>query len=128
MKKKTLGRTISQLRKEKGMTQLELAEHMGVTDKAVSKWERDLSCPDVSSLPTLAQILGVSVDELMQVKTTVTEKSPEALGELICKAVALAMGVAVVVLSALKQLDMSSAAGMLGVGLISLSILQFLRK
>ena len=49
--KKTLGMLISETRKQKGMTQLELAEKMGVTDKAVSKWERDLSCPDVSSLP-----------------------------------------------------------------------------
>lgn len=63
--KKTLGMMIAELRKEKGMTQLELAEKMGVTDKAVSKWERDLSCPDINSLPNLAEILGVSVDELM---------------------------------------------------------------
>lgn len=41
--KKTLGMLISETRKQKGMTQLELAEKMGVTDKAVSKWERDLS-------------------------------------------------------------------------------------
>ncbi len=41
--KKTMGALIAQLRKEKGMTQLELAQQMGVTDKAVSKWERDLS-------------------------------------------------------------------------------------
>lgn len=66
--KKTLGMMIAELRKEKGMTQLELAEKMGVTDKAVSKWERDLSCPDINSLPNLAEILGVSVDELMQIK------------------------------------------------------------
>lgn len=55
---------IAELRKEKGMTQLELAEKIGVTDKAVSKWERDLSCPDINSLPDLAEILGVTVDEL----------------------------------------------------------------
>ena len=66
--KKTLGMMIAELRKEKGMTQLELAEKMGVTDKAISKWERDLSCPDINSLPNLAEILGVSVDELMQIK------------------------------------------------------------
>ena len=41
--KKTMGALIAQLRKEKGMTQLELAQQMGVTDKAVSKWERDVS-------------------------------------------------------------------------------------
>ena len=68
MKKQTLGTTIASLRKEKGMTQMELAEQLGVTDKAVSKWERDLSCPDVNSLPTLAKVLGISVDDLMQCK------------------------------------------------------------
>lgn len=52
MKKQTLGMMISSLRKEKGMTQLELAEKMGVTDKAVSKWERDLSFPDINSMLT----------------------------------------------------------------------------
>ena len=64
--KKTLGAMIAELRKQHGMTQLELAEKMGVTDKAVSKWERDLSCPDINSIPNLAEILGVSVEELMQ--------------------------------------------------------------
>ena len=73
MKKQTLGMMISTLRKEKGMTQLELAEKMGVTDKAVSKWERDLSFPDINSIPKLAEIFEVSVDELMQVKTETKE-------------------------------------------------------
>lgn len=54
MKKETFGTMVAGLRKEKGMTQLELAEKMGVTDKAVSKWERDLSFPDVSSIPKLS--------------------------------------------------------------------------
>ena len=55
--KKTLGMMIAELRKQHGMTQLELAEKMGVTDKAVSKWERDLSCPDINSIPRLAEIM-----------------------------------------------------------------------
>ena len=59
---------IAALRKEQGMTQLELAEKMWVTDNAVSKWERDLSFPDVNSLPKLAESFHVSVDELMQVE------------------------------------------------------------
>ena len=62
MKENTMGTMIAALRKEKGMTQLELAKELGVTDKAVSKWERDLSCPDISSIPKLAQVLGVSVE------------------------------------------------------------------
>ena len=56
------------------MTQLELARQMGVTDKAVSKWERDLSFPDVTSLPKLAEGLGTSVDELLEVKTAAQEE------------------------------------------------------
>ena len=71
MSGQTLGRMIASLRKERGMTQLELAERMGVTDKAVSKWERDLSCPSVETLPKLAELFRVSVDELMQVKPDV---------------------------------------------------------
>ena len=73
MKKQTLGMMISSLRKEKGMTQLELAEKMGVTDKAVTKWERDLSFPDINSIPKLAEVFEISVDELMQVKTVTKE-------------------------------------------------------
>lgn len=68
MEKQTLGMMIASLRKEKGMTQLELADQLGITDKAVSKWERDLSCPDLASLPKLAEIFGITVDELMQIK------------------------------------------------------------
>ena len=131
MKKQTLGMMIASLRKEKGMTQMELAEKMGNTDKAVSKWERDLSCPDVNSLPKLAEIFDVTVDELMQVKTEAREeitKDKKVSVELICKAVALAMGVAVVVLSILDELPVTSGLGMLGVGLIALSICQFLNK
>ena len=65
----TMGMVITSLRKAQGMTQAELAEKMQVTDKAVSKWERDLSCPDIQSLPRLAEILEVSVEELMQGET-----------------------------------------------------------
>ena len=117
--KKTLGIMIAELRKQQGMTQLELAEKMGVTDKAVSKWERDLSCPDINSLPNLAEILGVSVEALMQIKKQADEpvsKVAEIL-EIAPKAVAMAMGIAVTVLTILDALDMKSAMIMLGIGL-----------
>ena len=65
---KNIGETIASLRKEKGMTQSELAEKMNVTDKAVSKWERNLSCPDINTISKLANILGVSVEELLKSK------------------------------------------------------------
>ena len=128
MKKQTFGAMLAALRKEKGMTQLELADQMGVTDKAVSKWERDLSFPDVSSLPRLAEILGVSVEELMQGKA---EKTSPTFGEkaggivdLALKGVAAAMGIAVAVLSILDQIDTRAALGMVGIGLACLAISQ----
>ncbi|MDD3412321.1 MAG: helix-turn-helix domain-containing protein [Eubacteriales bacterium] len=58
-----IGRLIYSLRKEKGMTQAVLAERMNISDKAVSKWERGLGCPDVSLLPELSNILGVDLAE-----------------------------------------------------------------
>lgn len=131
MAKQTLGMMITALRKQMGMTQLELAEKMGVTDKAVSKWERDLSCPDVSSLPRLAEILGVSVDELMQAKTrTAADRgasAPDSILTLVFKAVTLAMGVGTAALSALKKLDSSTGFTLLGIGLACAGI-SLLRK
>ena len=74
----SFGEMVRTLRAEKGMTQLDLARKMGVTDKAVSKWERDLSIPDVASLPKLAEELGTSVDELLQAKTAAQEAATES--------------------------------------------------
>lgn len=138
MKNQTLGMMIATLRKEQGMTQLELAEKMGVTDKAVSKWERDLSYPDINSIPKLAEIFHVSVDDLMQVKNGTSGTKTGELGELnnkvaffidlIFKVVALAMGIAVTVLSILKKLDVHSALTMLGIGLSCLAIVHLPKK
>lgn len=60
-----IGRRIQALRKERGMTQEMLAEKIGVSAQAVSKWENGYSCPDISVLPTLAAVLGITVDELL---------------------------------------------------------------
>ena len=65
LKHSTLGSYIRSLRIENGMTQARLAEKIGVTDKAVSKWERDLSYPDMTLFPRLADILGVTVNDLL---------------------------------------------------------------
>ena len=64
----TIGKRIAHLRKEKGLTQEELASHMGVSPQAVSKWENDQTCPDISALPKLSKLLGVTVDELLEGK------------------------------------------------------------
>lgn len=61
----TLGKRIMQCRKRLGLTQDQLAEKLGVTAQAVSKWENDQSCPDISMLPKLANIFGISTDVLL---------------------------------------------------------------
>ena len=61
----TIGKKIASLRKAKNMTQMELADAMGVSYQAVSNWERGNSMPDISKLPELTVILGCSIDELL---------------------------------------------------------------
>ena len=68
----TLGKRISENRKAKNIKQDELAEMLLVSPQAVSKWENDISCPDISVLPKLSEILGITVDELLSGK-----KEPE---------------------------------------------------
>lgn len=65
MNNKTLGERIKYHRKRLGLTQEELARRMGVSAQAVSKWENNLSCPDISVLPELAEIFDISLDELL---------------------------------------------------------------
>ena len=64
----TIGKRIAHLRKEKGLTQEALALHMGISPQAVSKWENDQTCPDISALPKLARLFDVTVDELLEGK------------------------------------------------------------
>ena len=64
----TLGSRIAAYRKEQGMKQEELAEKLGISAQAVSKWENDQTCPDISLLPTLAKLFHVTVDELLSGK------------------------------------------------------------
>ena len=66
LNKTAFGSFLAQLRREKGMTQKELAACLYVSDKAVSKWERGLSVPDISLLVPLAEQLNVTVAELLQ--------------------------------------------------------------
>lgn len=68
MDENKIGRFIAELRKEKKITQKDLAAQLHITDKAVSKWERGLSCPDISLLTSLADILGVTTSELLNGK------------------------------------------------------------
>ena len=65
MNTQQMGLFIRALRSERGLTQKELAAQLQITDKAVSKWERSLSFPDITLLPALAGALGVTVSELL---------------------------------------------------------------
>lgn len=75
--KHSVGRNIARLRLSQGMTQERLAQRMGVTPQAVSKWENDLNYPDVAALPALAALLGTSVDSLLTVPDNGAEAEPE---------------------------------------------------
>ena len=72
----TLGKRIVANRRRLGITQDRLAEQLGVTAQAVSKWENDLSCPDIAMLPKLAEIFGISVDTLLGITPPEEEKVP----------------------------------------------------
>ena len=60
-----IGRFIAECRKQKKLTQMQLAEKLGITDKAISKWERGIAMPDTSIMLELCDILGISVNELL---------------------------------------------------------------
>lgn len=120
---KSIGETIANLRKQKGMTQSELAEKMNVTDKAVSKWERDLSCPDINTISKLADVLDVSVEELLKTKKQdYSNNKIQDLINLILKAVAIAMGIGVVVLNILDKIETKSSIIMLGIGMFCIGL------
>jgi len=72
----TIGNRIAKYRKAKGLTQEGLANLMGVSSQAVSKWETDTSCPDISALPQLCKVLGITADELLSGKTNEVKLLP----------------------------------------------------
>ena len=124
MSEKSFGTMIAPLRKEKGMTQLDLARKMGVTDKAVSKWERDLSFPDISSLPKLAEELGVTVDELLKAKAEKPERESTTQKVRPLIELVFAMGVGVTALTIIDEVKPNDAFRLLGIGLACLAIVQ----
>ena len=66
MQKKSIGQFIAALRKANGMTQKQLGERLNVSDKAVSRWERDECAPDLSLIPVIAEIFSVTSDEILR--------------------------------------------------------------
>ena len=73
----SIGNRIAKYRKDKKLTQEELAATLGVSSQAVSKWENDTSCPDISLLPQLCKELGITTDELLTGNTATVRMLPE---------------------------------------------------
>ena len=78
----TLGKRIAMLRRNQGWTQEQLGEKVGVSAQAVSKWENDQTCPDITTLPLLADLFGITTDELLGIKpiephVVILDKEPE---------------------------------------------------
>lgn len=73
----TIGSRIAQKRKALGLTQEDLAQQLGVSSQAVSKWENDVSCPDISLLPALAKILRCTTDALLSGKEDEVRMVPQ---------------------------------------------------
>ena len=88
--KETLGQKIARLRKEKNYTQEDLAKNFNVSTQAVSKWENDLSAPDISILKDLAKTLGVSIDYLLsneveEVVNILPEENRKSINKMVLK-------------------------------------------
>lgn len=127
---KTFADVIVELRKEKGFTQQDLANKLHITDKAVSKWERGLSYPDITSISTLANVLDVDSSYLIDLCKS--EDNPylesdekediKKIIQTILKGIGLAMGVSVAVLNIMNQLSVKDSIIMLSIGLACLGI------
>ena len=81
MNQKTIGKFISELRKEKGLTQQELADTLNVTDRAVSHWENGRRLPDISLLKELGEVFNVTIDELISGKRMTADEQKKLLNE-----------------------------------------------
>lgn len=76
MEKKTMGGFLAALRRANGMTQRELAERLNVSDKSVSRWERDDGAPDLALIPVIAEVFGVTCDELLRGERAAAGETP----------------------------------------------------
>ena len=81
---KTIGKKLYELRKQSGFTQDYVAEKLGVSAQAVSKWENDIACPDIMTLPSIAQLYCITIDELFNnddIQSNVKYEKPEQINE-----------------------------------------------
>ncbi len=83
MTNKSIGNFLAELRKEKGLTQKEIADYLNVSDKTVSHWECDKYSPDISAIPVLADFFGVTCDEILRGERKAPEEREES--QVICE-------------------------------------------
>ncbi len=119
-----LGTKIAKLRKEQNMTQQELANKLNITDKAVSKWERGLSYPDITSISKLAKILNVDSKELIDLCTNENpyKENQDILIDTILIVIPFALSIALITLSIIDKLTPNDKIGLISVAIFSLSI------
>lgn len=79
----TIGERIKELRKKNDMTQEKLADYFGVSYQAVSKWENDITCPDISMILPLTRLLHVTADKLLGIDEAESDKRKAELDELV---------------------------------------------
>ena len=125
MKNKSLGTIISERRKIMGLTQTDLANRLEVTEQAVSKWERDQSCPDVSTFAKLAETLGLSSDELLSIKQNRKIEKTKAIDSIfgkILKIIAVVVAGVVIITNIIGVIDVQLSFVLVGVAILCLSV------
>lgn len=124
MSNKSMGEFISKLREEKGLTEKELGEKLGVTEKDISNWEKNVSTPDTDAVLKLAEFFGVSSEEFTNSKTSSNPviKKINYIIDIVLRAVPVAMGAALIVTTTMGQIDLKSGFMMLGISVASIGI------
>lgn len=124
MSNKSIGKIISKLREEKGITQKELGEKLGVTEKDISDWEKNVSTPDEDVILKLSEFFGVSSEEFTNSKTSSDVRSNKInyIIDIVLRTIPIAMGAALIVSTIISQIDLKSGFMMLGLSVVSMGI------
>ena len=124
MSNKSMGEFISKLREEKGLTEKELGEKLGITEKNISEWEKNVSVPDASAISKLSEFFGVSSEEFATPKTSSNPviKKINYIIDIVLRAIPVAMGAALIVTTIMGQIDLKSGFMMLGISVVSIGI------
>ena len=124
MSNKSMGEFISKLREEKGLTEKELGEKLGITEKNISEWEKNVSAPDASAISKLSEFFGVSSEEFTNSKTSSNPviKKINYIIDIVLRAIPVAMGAALIVTTTTGQIDLKSGFMMLGISVASIGI------